>query len=152
MFLNAAATQELPGDFSGRPRNAPRQPFVETWFRPERLPWAREHRGNKELLALPSNNIHSRKSWVSIKEVSHCEFDVYLPLWGVEYQTSLYETRTAFGPLILGPSSAHRSRVPLSAYKKSKEWRCGLWGFSSRSCPQVCGIETTTTTRILEGS
>ncbi len=63
--LSCFRMQLRPKNFLGilaeRPRNAPRQPFVETWFRPERLPWAREHCGDKGLFALPSN-IHSCKS------------------------------------------------------------------------------------------
>jgi hypothetical protein len=32
--------------------------------------------------------------------------------------------------------------APLTAYQNSKKWRCGWWVFPSRSCPQVCEIET----------
>jgi hypothetical protein len=55
--------------------------------------------------------------------------------------TSLQErTRTA---LTLG--AVFRTSLPLPAYQSSKKWRRGWWAFPSRSCPQVCGIETSST-------
>jgi hypothetical protein len=66
MFLNASAT--LPGDFSGRPQSAPQLPFVETWFRLERLPWARTSWYQRAPRS--TSHVHARKSWVSMKLTS----------------------------------------------------------------------------------
>jgi hypothetical protein len=109
------------------------------WFRLERLPWARTtwYQRVACLLAcllacsaIQATPAESNSSWGSVELSSSLQ--CLLRSFGHRFNRATSCTTLGRLPHI----------APLTAYQNSKKWRCGWWVFPSRSCPQVCEIET----------